>query len=369
MRYTLPAALLTMALHSAYAALPIPGDPSRGAQIFKQYKCVACHAVDGEGGKSAPDLGKRNARAYTPTAMASAMWNHAAGMWTAMQKAGIRRPQLTVEQVADLFAYFAQGRYFDPPGDAGRGKTLWKQKGCAACHGIGSPAAGGIKAVRDWGVVNDPIALAQAMWNHSTAMTSAMNQKKAPRPVLTSQDLSDILVFLQNQPGAKGLKGQFAPASAETGKMLFAVKGCEKCHSGKNTLVDKVSGRSMTDFAAAMWNHGPKMGVALPELRSEEMRRLVGYLWSIQYFEPRGDAGRGKLVWERKLCASCHDVPQSGAPDLKAKGAAFSSFSMVAGLWQHGEGMLGRMAAKKQDWQRMTPSEVSDLIAYLSSAR
>lgn len=366
---TVLVAFAVLAIEGAFAALPIPGDASRGAQIFKDYKCVACHSVDGEGGKSAPDLGKRTGRAYTPTSMASAMWNHVSAMWPAMEKAGISRPQLSPEQVADLFAFFAAGRYFDPPGDAGRGKTLWKQKGCAACHGLASGAASGVKAVKDWGVVLDPIALAQSMWNHSSEMTASMAQKKTVRPVLTSQDLADILVFLQNQPEARNLKGRFSPASAETGQTLFALKGCQKCHTGKNSLVDKVSGRSMTDFAAAMWNHGPKMGASLPELRSEEMRRLVGYLWSIQYFEPRGDAGRGKLVYERKLCASCHDSPQSGAPNLKAAAGSVSSFSIMAGLWQHGAGMLSRMAAKKQDWQRLTPSEVSDLIAFLNAAR
>ena len=72
------------------AATVIPGDARRGEQLFDTEQCVQCHSVNGHGGSSAPDLGRRVDRNFTPAVMASLMWNHAPDMWTAMQQAGHR---------------------------------------------------------------------------------------------------------------------------------------------------------------------------------------------------------------------------------------------------------------------------------------
>ena len=133
---------------SALAAGIVPGDARRGEQLFQSEQCVQCHSVNGRGGATAPDLAKRMDRDYTPTVMASLMWNHAPDMWAAMEKRGLARPALTPEQSADLFAYFVSARYFEKRGDAGRGKQAFAAKHCADCHGIierplrGRPAGG-----------------------------------------------------------------------------------------------------------------------------------------------------------------------------------------------------------------------------------
>jgi mono/diheme cytochrome c family protein len=362
MRHFLLMGLGTVAASCVFGSIPIPGDASRGAQIFKDQKCVVCHSVDGVGGKTAPDLGRRTGRDYTPSTMVSLMWNHAPAMWSAMTQKGISKPQLTEEQAADLFAFFAAKRYFDKPGDAGRGKQLFASKHCADCHSS-SPPVSNLQALAD------PITLAQSMWNHSTQMGAAMAKKGIAKPALTSQELTDILLYLQSQPQAKGLKPVFAPASAVTGEELFNAKGCAKCHSGANSLVDKFRNRTLTDFAAAMWNHGRKGNPPQPELRAEEMRRLVGYLWSLQYFEAKGDSGRGKTVFGKKMCASCHNQAGSGAPNLASKAGHFSDFAMVSSLWSHGGNMLSQMLQKKVGWPRFTPVEMSDLIAYLNNPK
>jgi len=108
---------------SALAAGIVPGDARRGEQLFQSERCVQCHSVNGRGGATAPDLAKRVDRDYTPTVMASLMWNHAPDMWAAMEKRGLARPALTQEQSADLFAYFVSARYFEKRGDAGRRQT------------------------------------------------------------------------------------------------------------------------------------------------------------------------------------------------------------------------------------------------------
>ncbi len=347
------------------AATFIPGDARRGAMVFQSENCVNCHSVNGEGGKSAPDLARRVAREYTPAQMSALIWNHAPAMWTAIAGQGYRRPMLTEEQAADLFAYFYAARYMERPGDAARGKQVFETKRCAGCHGISSRVAGGGPPVAEWPSLDEPIALANAMWNHASEMRAAAQRKKVALPVLTSQELTDLLVYLQNLPQTRGRRADFSPASPETGEVLYKVKGCFHCHQGKLAL-DRFSGRTMTDFAAAMWDHAPKMGEKLPELNRQEMSRIVGYLWSIQFFGEKGDSGRGKRAFAAKGCNGCHGVSGSGAPNLSEAKGRYSATYMMAAVWRHGPAMLARMNAEKKPWPRFTGSEMADVIAYLN---
>src|SRR5690349_19052334 len=113
-------AALALLVWTAAAADPVAGEAKRGEQLFQTQQCVRCHSVNGRGGSFAPDLARRIDRNYSPTVMASVMWNHAPEMWAAMKKENLAPPQLSIEQAADLFAYFVSARYFEKPGDAGR---------------------------------------------------------------------------------------------------------------------------------------------------------------------------------------------------------------------------------------------------------
>ena len=108
----------------------------RGARLFETQHCVRCHSVNGQGGSSAPDLGRRIGRNHTPAVLAGTLWNHAPAMWAEMRRQGIAPPTLTAEDAADLFAYFYSARFFDLAGDAGRGKVAFTRYRCAECHGL-----------------------------------------------------------------------------------------------------------------------------------------------------------------------------------------------------------------------------------------
>src|ERR1039458_9678299 len=62
---------------SALGASRIPGDARRVEQLFTSEQCIQCHSLNGKGGTLAPDLSRRVDRDYTPSVMASLMWNHA----------------------------------------------------------------------------------------------------------------------------------------------------------------------------------------------------------------------------------------------------------------------------------------------------
>src|ERR1035437_2417049 len=103
----------------------IPGDAKRGEQLFQSEQCIQCHSLKGKGGTLAPDLSRRVDRDYTPSVMASLMWNHAPDMWAAMKQQGVQKGNMTPEKAADLFAYFVSARYFEKAGDADRGKQAF----------------------------------------------------------------------------------------------------------------------------------------------------------------------------------------------------------------------------------------------------
>jgi mono/diheme cytochrome c family protein len=350
---------------SALAQVVLPGDAQRGAELFKTQHCVECHSVNGEGGKGASDLARKAGLATTSFLLTNLMWNHAPSMWMAMEKRGIQKPVLSEAQAADLFGFFWASRYFERPGDETRGKQVYVSKHCAGCHALSSAVAGGGPPISAWASLGDPISLASHMWNHSAQMQAAMAKKDVSWPRLDGQELTDLLAYLQsNRPGL-AMYGEFG--SAEAGQKLFQQKGCASCHMKAQSLENRRGHRTMADLAAALWDHEPEMRQPPPRLTATDMRDIVAYLWSIQYFDPKGDAKAGKKVFAAKKCGICHNDRSTGAPQLTA--ASRSPFAMVAVLWQHGPAMLGKMREKQIPWPRFQGTEMADLTAYLNELK
>src|SRR5271157_4711209 len=185
---------------SAPGASIVAGDARRGEQLFQSEQCIQCHSLKGKGGTLAPDLSRRVDRDYTPAVMASLMWNHAPDMWAGMKKRGIVKAELSPESAADLFAWFVSAHYFERPGDAARGKLAFTTKHCSECHGIAASNASGAPPVAKWESLADPVVLAQQLWNHGARMREAFAAKKLARPQISAQELTDMLVYLQNLP-------------------------------------------------------------------------------------------------------------------------------------------------------------------------
>jgi len=166
------------------------------------------------------------------------------------------------------------------------------------------------------------------------------------------------------------------------GKQAFQELKCAACHSaggsgGKSAPdLSRRGDPSYTPYAmaSAMWNHATAMwqamdkaGIGRPQVTEAQAADLFAFLSGGTRPEKRGDAQRGRQVYEAKFCALCHDDPYSGAPSLAPLAGHVSSFSMVAALWQHGGGMLSRMVAKDRTWQSLAPEDMAHLIAYLNT--
>jgi mono/diheme cytochrome c family protein len=360
-------AAVLLAAGSALGAGEVAGDARRGEQVFTTERCVQCHSINGRGGSLAPDLGTHIGRDFTPTIMATVMWNHAPEMWEAMKGQGVSPPALSSEAAADLFAYFVSARFFEKPGDAARGKQAMMAKHCFECHGITQSNGAGAPPVTKWESLGDPIVLAQQMWNHGPKMRQAYADRKLRWSPLTAQELTDILVYLQNLPETRSLAASFDFPPSESGATLFQSKGCPDCHKGRLALEQRLRNLSLTSIAVDMWNHQANMKSPPPVLSQEEMRQLLGYIWARQYFRSDGDAARGRKVFEEKSCATCHNDPSSGAPKLGKSAEGYSDITMVSVLWQHGPAMLDRMKQRNIAWPRFTAQQMADLIAYLGS--
>jgi mono/diheme cytochrome c family protein len=346
-------------------APPQYGDPRRGADLFQKHHCTACHSIRGVGGGgAAPDLGQPTVKPFTAASLAAVMWNHAPAMWKAMAAKNLEVPALGQGEIADLYAFFYAQRYFEPPGDAARGKQVLIQKRCSFCH---TP-----EKVAKWPALTDPVRWAQNMWNHSGLMVKEMEKKKIPWPQLTAQEMVDLMVYAANLPGARIAPPTLASADPALGEKLFQQQGCARCHSlgkepGRIDLLSKsIGAKTATEFAAAMWNHGPQMrrrsersmSDILP-FQEEEMRHLLAYLFSKRYFDEPGSTSRGRRLHESRHCGTCHD--------LKSKGIAFSATQMASALWRHGPKMQAEMEKKGIRWPVFTGRDMADLVAYLQS--
>ena len=352
-------ALLATSLSLSAAALPM--DSARGDKLFESQGCIQCHKLRGVGGSLAPDLGRVLDRAMTPADLAGAMWNHAPAMWTAIREKGTSVGQLTDQDASDLFASFSAARYFENPGDAGRGKRLFTTKTCATCHGLTTSPNAAAKPVNQWQTLGDPVALVGAMWNHTSTMWAELSKKKLKWPDLSAQELSDLLLYLRSVSHSTTPLQAFRIAVGPEGAALFASKGCGSCHESRPLGHSK----SLTDVAASMWNHAPLLHLEPPRLDGGEINEVLGQRWASQFFAGNGDAAKGRKIFASKRCVECHTGGGPG-PDLQARAGDWSGITMVSALWRHGPQMLAQATARKIPWPVLKAGEMSDLIAYLN---
>jgi mono/diheme cytochrome c family protein len=364
----------------------LPGSAARGEELFTEKNCIACHSISGEGGTSAPDLASRSVRDYSPDLLASVMWNHGPAMWDVAEESGMPMPAMSSREASDLFAYFYAKLYFTLPGDAARGREAFVEENCATCHAL-SPAAAGERAmpgppVSTWARVGDPIAWVERMWNHANGMYPEMQQRSIPWPRLDEQRVVDLLNYLRNLPETDSVRAEFNPGDPVAGLPIFT-QNCEGCHSfgdplpGKVDLLRGSAPRTITGWAAEMWNHAPRMqeradagGLrSMPRIEDGAMNHLVAYLFAQRAFSAPGDPRAGAAIFVEKQCVTCHEQERatSGAPDLTRVPEYYSPITMTRAMWNHGPTMRDALEARGLEWPEFEGNEMADLIAYLNT--
>lgn len=171
-----------------------PGNPNQGRELFRARGCAGCHGDSGHGGGEGPDLSRVGLH-RSAEGIAGTMWNHALTMSAVMEQRGIGWPEFTPSELADVVAFLYFLPFADPPGDPARGERVFANRSCAGCHG----AEGATRQGPDLAgthAASSPEALVAAMWSHAPVMSEAILAEGRPWPLLTGEDLRDLLAYL-----------------------------------------------------------------------------------------------------------------------------------------------------------------------------
>lgn len=257
---------------------------------------------------------------------------------------------ITAEQSADIMAFFFAAGYFEPRGDARRGETRFARLRCSKCHSLDE--------VTQWKVVTSPLELLSAMWSHAPQMSAALEKRDMAWPSLSADDMSDLLAFIaaKTTSGDRPLQASFG--NKEQGGRLFRERNCAMCHTGDLALNNGPFARSLTETAAALWNHAPMLTQAPEPLDTEAIASLVGYLWSLRYFDESGNATRGARVFAAKGCGTCHGSSPRNP---------ISAVDALRAVWQHAPGAKTQNSAPGI-WPRFLGAEFPDVVAFWNSA-
>jgi mono/diheme cytochrome c family protein len=169
---------------------PVP-NPARGAEVFRDKKCAACHG--GARGR-APDI-TRSALSKTVSEITGLLWNHSTAMGAEMAARGVPFPRFERTEMSDLIAYLYFLDYIGEEGDPRQGSAVFASKGCADCH------SGGVAEVPDLTKAPyraDRAGLAAAMWNHAPQMHRLMAEKSQSWPKFEPGEMRNLAAYLRS---------------------------------------------------------------------------------------------------------------------------------------------------------------------------
>jgi mono/diheme cytochrome c family protein len=340
------------------------GDPDRGRLVIEDAGCLECHTVNGTGAghesiNPAADLAKRLTATYTPSSLASALWNHTPGMWSALVSKSASRVAASEQDWEDAFAYLYSLQFFELPAEVGRGKAVIDTR-CANCHregGLATPPS-------RWNRMDDPVALVYQMWNHAPRMADRMAEQKKLWVRLNARDFLDLTAYLQNLLRQAPNRQLLLPKPSE-GKNLFSLY-CAGCHTGPRAFEASLRNKTWMDIGAGMWNHAPSM-LKVPAITPEDFRKILAYVWELQYEGPPGNVDQGHRTFNNKRCIACHRDAATGEARSPRIGQSFTPFSMIALSWGRGRQMHQRIEQEGMRWPSISAHEMKNLVAFLNS--
>lgn len=327
-------------------AMYIVGVPEKGAALFYGDKqCAICHAVNGSGGRVAPDLTGLHPGSPAMGWLTTVLWNHAPGMWRQIRQQGKSYPQLDPQEMADVLAFLYQSGNMDRAGDPAAGRRVFNGKGCVQCHsvaGVGGKRAADLSTTAGGA---DSAVWTRAMLNHAGSMVEPITVVIGQWPQFTGKEMNDLIAFVGGSAPKKAANAHENAGTAERGWTLFQGR-CIHCHSvngNGGSLGPELGPQSQlpltnAQFAAVFWNHAPEMlrqskesGVPAPLFQGQEMSDLLTFLASLRYFEPTGTPTGGAQVFSERGCAACHGSMAQGTaagPALKAGTTPYTAFRL-----------------------------------------
>jgi cytochrome c2 len=262
------------------------GNSQRGRSVFIQKNCVQCHS-DVLNPERLDPFFSRWMQLRDPTGWAESFWNHANEMDSATALRGIRWPELSPRDAADLMTFLSSlpGTPSEGPaftiGEPLDGKPVF-ERSCGSCHSLGSTERGKVDLLRRSRKTSLAGYIA-AMWNHAPEM----RRRGGAVPKLAAGEMDDVIGYLFLQ------QYFYAGGDAARGRRVYEAKGCAGCHEGTREtgapdLTRTALGYTPISMAASVWGHGPAMAATLtrqgrnwPQMQESEMTDLLAYLNSL----------------------------------------------------------------------------------------
>ena len=392
----IPTALITLSLlvavflqvrrpSTARRATYIVGDPQNGAALFFGDKqCGICHAINGFGGRIAPDLSGRHPGTPAMGWMAAVLWNHGPGMWRQIRKKNDPYPQLNAQEMADILAYLYQASSIDRSGDASAGQRVFDEKGCVRCHSVGGTGGQSAPELSKIAAGTNSNAWTLTMFNHAGSMVAPITNTLGAWPQFSGNEMNDLIAYVSQSAPQSATKAREIPGDAALGWGVFQ-RRCMPCHSvrgqggsvGPELGPDRDLPLSTAQFASVLWNHAPAMlrqaresGIPPPVLQGTDMADLRTFLASLRYFEPTGSPLVGERVFSDRGCAACHGRMAEGTqigPGLRSPAEAFTTISLTVALWRHGPRMIDRAQELGIPWPTLKATDLGDLVSFLNA--
>jgi mono/diheme cytochrome c family protein len=179
-------------------ALFTKGNPKEGEKVFAAKGCYECHSIRGRGGKGGSDLGEVAKGFYTTlTQIASTMWNKGPTVLVKMVQTRSGGTKFTSKEMVDLLAYLYFLHSIDEPGDIGKGRELFSEKGCSQCHGLDGRRGRlmYIDLSRERNMTQTEIVA--SLWNHTVEIQKAIGEQGLTWPRLEKGEMADLLEYVR----------------------------------------------------------------------------------------------------------------------------------------------------------------------------
>jgi cytochrome c2 len=259
------------------------GSSTRGREVFVEKNCSNCHSEVLNAEALNPFL-NRWTQLRDPTSWAERFWNHVNEMESASTLRGVRWPELSARDVADLMTFLStlpaaptEGPAF-AIGEPLEGKAIF-ERSCETCHTLGTTEKSKVNLLKRSRQTSVAGYIA-SMWNHAPMM----RRRGGALPRLASGEMQDVIAYLFLQ------QYFYEQGDAARGKRIYDSKGCAGCHEGKRApgapdLAATVQAYTPISMAGSVWRHGSGMRDALraqgkewPRFQDSEMTDLMAYL-------------------------------------------------------------------------------------------
>jgi cytochrome c2 len=332
--------------------------------------CNRCHPLaEMDAGKIAPRIGRIGIYSFT-----AGIWNQSHYMFRAFETHGWRPPQLTREEMAQVF-YFSQVIADpSPQGNAAAGERFVARNRCLSCHIVGSQGAPGGVSWDRLASAKHPGVLVSAIWTHRRMMTRTLVERGLPLPKFEPGDLANLMAFMREAgtprsatPLLMGLQ------DIRFDERQFGAFKCTNCHNLRDFVGHP--DRTLHQDTEALASHAfmprfqqpPYAGLTIDAPESLSLASLVYYYG---HLDLPGDPKEGRRLFVQHNCVRCHDFPDR--PDMRSTktliGPVSDEWDFIARIFNKVPLMIQKARVEAKAFPRLTPAEIRHLFAYICAA-